>query len=185
MSRSKVSLILSLLLAVIPITTYTQSLGLPKNISLDTIDYPPAIYGWKKGMEVPNLNLLDINLHPFELDDLLSEKPVLIDFWFMACPPCRENNTILKKIHKTGKVHILSISIDEDFAALKQFIKREDLDWYHVQDNHPYPLRFKNRIGLGAYYPDYLLIGRDGIVIRRWKENLILKELKKAVKESP
>jgi cytochrome oxidase Cu insertion factor (SCO1/SenC/PrrC family) len=182
MSGCKVSLILLLLL---PAAIHAQSLALPGNISLDTLEYPTAIYGWKKGMEVPNLYLLDINLHPFELDDLLSEKPVLIDFWFMACPPCRENNTILKKIHKTGKVHILSISIDENLPALKQFIKAEELDWHHVQDKHPYPRRFKNRIGLGAYYPDYLLIGRDGIVIRRWQENLILRELKRAVKESP
>ena len=162
-----------------------QFSNIPRTILWDTLTYPSTQYGWKEGMEVPNLYLLDIHLNPLELDDLLSEKPVLLDFWFTACPPCRENNPLLKKIHRKGKVHILSISIDEKLTTLKAFIKKEQLSWQHIQDNHPYPNRFKNRIGLGNYYPDYLLIGRDGTLIQRWQGEIKMDEFKRALKLSP
>ena len=158
---------------------------IPPNIHWDKLDYPETLYGWKEGMEVPNLIFLDINLNAIELDDLLAEKPVLLDFWFMACPPCLENNRWLKKLYRKGKFHLVSISIDDNLAALKAFLKKEKLPWIHIRDNLPYPNRFKNSIGLGSYYPDYLLIGRNGILIRRWQENFNPASLKQAIKQSP
>jgi len=158
---------------------------IPPNIHWDRDEYPEHRYGWKEGMEIPGLVFLDIHFNVVELDDLLAEKPVLIDFWFMGCPPCLKNNQWLKKMYRKGKFHLVSISIDEQLSALKAFIKKEQLPWIHVQDNFPYPQRFKNRIGLGSYYPDYLLIGRDGIIIKRWQENFSPAALQQAIRKSP
>ena len=67
----------------------------------------------------------------------LKGKVVLLDFWATWCPPCRvEVPNLLDIFHKfKDKGFILiSISLDRDLQAARQFVKDKEMDWVHIID---------------------------------------------------
>lgn len=149
--------ILALFLNISPISAQTDN---AKHIIWDTIAYPKDEYGWQQGDVVPNLKLTDVKNKAFELYDLL-EKPLIIDFWFIACKPCVQNKKYLKSFYKSYSINLLSISVDHRASTVSHYAQKNGLLWQNVQDNSPYQQRFKNQIGYGNSYPDYFLITPD------------------------
>jgi peroxiredoxin len=59
-------------------------------------------------------------------------KVVLVDFWDVACGPCRKEMPNLKAIYKDFKdqgLEILGISLDTEKAALDDYLKQAALPW--------------------------------------------------------
>lgn len=142
----------------------------------DTLAYPVPEYGWSEGMTVPNVVIRDVNNKEYRLYDLL-DKPLVIDFWFIACKPCIANKKYLEfQLDIAGRsvsgisylrypIEILSISIDERASTVKRYAEDNGMHWLNVHDNSPYSDRFKLQIGSDQSYPLYLLIDEEGKVL--------------------
>ena len=147
-----------------------------RNLFWDTLAYTPAEYGWTEGMTVPNITIRDIDNKEYYLYDLL-KKPLVIDFWFIACKPCIANKKYLKRFYLQYPIEMLSISVDQRASTVKNYVENNEIYWRNVQDNSPYSDRFKLQIGSDQSYPLYLLIGENGTVLGTYEGGVSIARL--------
>jgi peroxiredoxin len=98
----------------------------------------------------------------FNLDDM-NGKVVLLDFWATWCGPCNESLPEIKKIAKdftNEPLVVISISRDDDPAAWKAFITKNEMTWPQYRD--------ANDALAKAYsvqsIPHYFTIDSDGVL---------------------
>ena len=89
--------------------------------------------GIKVGDKVPDFNLTDINGNPIELE-ALKGKVVVLNFWFINCPPCRKEIPDLNKLadeFKDQEVVFIAVS-DDDGKRLKTFFKKYPFNYTQI-----------------------------------------------------
>jgi len=88
------------------------------------------------GGEPPDFSAKDIAGQAVKLSDLKG-KVVLLDFWATWCPPCRVEIPNLLEIYRKFKDKefvLISVSLDRDLQAARQFVKDKGMDWVHIID---------------------------------------------------
>jgi len=78
-----------------------------------------------------NFNLKDIRGERVNLDSLLKEGPVILDFWATWCKYCDEVLDILQEINEEyeGKVSIVALSWDSGLSQSKIFPLAQSRGW--------------------------------------------------------
>lgn len=119
----------------------------------------------------------------------LAGKVIVLNFWFIGCPPCRAEIPDLKKlseIYKDNKdVIFVAIALDEGYDV-KDFVKTNPLGEYHLLYSGRY---LAGKYGV-KFYPTNVVIGRDGKVAFSsqggWpgNANWMQKTIDQALKES-
>lgn len=106
----------------------------------------------------------------FDLSELQG-KVVLIDFWATWCGPCVRELPNVKKVydeyHDRG-FDVVGISLDNDASELKQFLKREEIQWPILFDSDPDHSGWENRLAQKYEVhsiPFTALIDREGKVV--------------------
>jgi peroxiredoxin len=88
------------------------------------------------GGETPDFSAKDITGRTVKLSDLKG-KVVLLDFWATWCPPCRVEIPNLLEIYRKFKDKefvLISVSLDRDLQAARQFVKEKEMGWVHIID---------------------------------------------------
>jgi thiol-disulfide isomerase/thioredoxin len=108
---------------------------------------------------MPGLRTIDGR--PFRMEDLKG-KPVLLNFWFIKCPPCVEEMPVLNRFRKSfgDSVHFVAMTFDNK-QDVQQFLKKQRFDFLHITDAKA----FTDSIGM-TLFPRNIFIDRDGIVRR-------------------
>ena len=96
-------------------------------------------------------------------------KVLLVDFWATWCGPCRtELPNVLatyEKHHKKG-FEILGISLDQDAAAMKQFMAKNKMTWPQYFDGLLWQNKLAVRYGVNSIPATYLLDAQGRIIAR-------------------
>lgn len=99
-----------------------------------------------------------------KLPDDLKDKVVLVDFWASWCGPCKESFPVMEELHQKygakGLV-ILAVNVDEDAAAMKDFLKDHPATFTILHDAR------KQLVGLAniSSMPTSIVLGKDGKVV--------------------
>ena len=93
-------------------------------------------------------------------------KVVLVDFWATWCNSCREEIPQLKNYYKEFKIkgfEIIGISLDSSEEKLKEFIKKDSLDWKFSLSGKVWKDETVMRYGVNSI-PSHWLIDKRGIL---------------------
>jgi peroxiredoxin len=112
------------------------------------------------GLAAPSFQLLDLQDRPVNLDTLLGENVVILDFWATWCEPCVEALPIITRVaaeFKDRGVVFYAINRGEDAALVNQFLADTKLSFPIAMDPEDkvarqYQVRF---------IPQTVIIGKD------------------------
>lgn len=129
---------------------------------------------------MPNPVLKTLDGKPLKLSDFRG-KYILLDFWATWCGPCIAEVPNLKDVYETfggdSRLVMISLSLDEDTAAPKAFVRDKKIPWTQVflgdwgQDTVTKALEVN-------FIPSIWLIGPDGRIVSR---NLRGQKIREAV----
>ncbi|MEO5996165.1 MAG: TlpA disulfide reductase family protein [Chitinophagaceae bacterium] len=126
-----------------------------------------CLYGQPKiGEKTPNIALRDVKGGVRRLSEY-SNKVVLVDFWASWCGPCRRSNPNLVRLYAKYKAkgfEIYGVSIDEDKAAWKKAIAKDNISWTQVIEVGAWDGRVASAWKVEQLPTSYLL-SKSGIVV--------------------
>lgn len=125
------------------------------------VPVPTASKSFPVGKRISYYNLKDIEGNRISDEDLKG-KVVVLNFWFVACPPCRKEmpglNELAFEFARKTNVVFIAIALDKKWT-LKDFIKTHPLA-YHIIDEGQI---FASRYGVHTY-PTNVVLDKNGIV---------------------
>lgn len=137
--------------------------------------------GWV-GQVLPDFSAaVDLDGKPISLADYRG-KVVLLDFWAVWCGPCLGEipriKAVYEKYHDKG-FDVIGVSLDEDAAVLREFIKEEEIPWRQIFDGQRWDGHLVQQYGVRSI-PAPFLIDREGKVISVKARGHLLSELVEA-----
>ncbi|MES2418925.1 MAG: TlpA disulfide reductase family protein [Bacteroidota bacterium] len=116
---------------------------------------------FKDGTKFNGSRITDINGNKFDLKNN-TDKVYVINFWFINCPPCKQEIPELNELVKQYKDHkdvvFLAIALD-NVSDLRGFLKTMPFN-YNIVGNGQY---FSQKYGVKGY-PTHLIVGKDGLI---------------------
>lgn len=120
---------------------------------------PKPSVSFKEGDDFKGFKATDINGNKFDLRQSTG-KIIVLNFWFINCPPCRQEipqlNELVAMYKDNPNVVFLAIATDEKYD-LQKFMKTTPYD-YHVVDNGRY---FASKYSV-TLYPTHAVIDKNG-----------------------
>ena len=117
------------------------------------------------GKKAPDFELPNIDAETVSLSDF-NGSPILINFWYTGCPPCRGEMPFLQQVYSEMQgdgLVILAINVGESSGTVEQFLESNDLSPLldtMLFDSNGTVLK-KYRI---QYFPTSFFVDRDGII---------------------
>ena len=122
---------------------------------------PRPTTSFKDGEKFSGYKLTDINGNKYDIKDTKG-KIVVLNFWFINCPPCKQEipelNKLQAKFKDSTNVLFLGIALDDKYD-LKEFLKTTPFSYNIVDSGRFYAERHKI-----TAYPTHVVIGKDGLV---------------------
>ena len=90
--------------------------------------------GVTEGFYLPKFKAITLDYKEFDIKDY-PDRYILFDFWGTWCEPCIKLIPELKQLHedyKDKKFIIVSVAYDRDVDKVKEFTKKENMDWVHL-----------------------------------------------------
>jgi thiol-disulfide isomerase/thioredoxin len=115
---------------------------------------------------LPSLELVTLAGEYLTNEDLAG-KVVLLDFWGTWCAPCRASVPSLRGlVERSARLPlvVLSVSNDQDEAALRAFVANNGMTWPQVWDRQQKFVREMNISG----FPTYILADHEGVIVFRY-----------------
>ncbi len=119
------------------------------------------------GSIVPDSKLKDFEGKKFKVSDFYKEGPVLINFWNLACEPCKKEMKhldVFNKKYEENKFKVLSVNLDNSrsLSKVKSFMKSQKYSFKVLSDPR---MKFFKKSG-GRIMPYVLLVDAKGVVMK-------------------
>jgi peroxiredoxin len=128
---------------------------------MKTLPKPRTSQVFRDGAKFPGFTETDINGNKYKIKDLLG-KVIVINFWFINCPPCRteipELNGLVKMHENNKDVVFIGIAMDDKYR-LKEFLKTSPF-YYNIIENGGYLAKQYNV----QSFPTHVVIDGEGKV---------------------
>lgn len=132
-----------------------------KDAELDKLPRPRDSKFFRTGSKLAHFDDKDINGNIYNLKDLKG-KVVVINFWFINCPPCRmeipELNALVEKYKGNSEVVFLGIAMDDKYR-LQQFLQAMPFN-YNIIAEGAYLARKYNVTA----FPTHVVVDKEGAV---------------------
>ena len=126
---------------------------------LQKMPKPRESAAFKTGDRFGNFNEIDINGNKFKAKDLKG-KVVVVNFWFINCPPCRmempDLNNMVTAYATNQDVVFLGIALDKR-AELEDFLKTFPFKYNIIEDGRRLATSYRV-----SSFPTHLVIDRQG-----------------------
>lgn len=95
---------------------------------------PEAI---EAGAKAPDFTLKTIEDTEVTLSSSFEGKYVVLDFWGIWCKWCVKGIPEMKEYYAkySSKMEIVSIDVHDDLQELKDFVRKEGMNWTHISDD--------------------------------------------------
>lgn len=135
--------------------------------SIETVNGTPLPPPVASGLPAPGFSAVDLAGATHSLAEN-GGRATLLQFWASWCPHCRSDLSLIKKLFARSPdqgLRILTVSVDQDLAALRRLIQQEQLAYPVISiSTHPTLPDLYEMQGIPAYF----LIGADGTIINTW-----------------
>jgi thiol-disulfide isomerase/thioredoxin len=125
------------------------------------VPMPKTSESFPVGRKITYYILKDIEGNKISAEDLKG-KVVVLNFWFIACPPCRKEmpglNELAFEFARKTDVVFIAIALDKKWD-LKEFIKTHPLAYHIIDEGQVLADRYKIHT-----YPTNVVLDRKGIV---------------------
>ena len=96
-------------------------------------------FNWASTQHLPDVKLKDLNNKRQELSQYYSDGPILINFWNLACEPCKKEMKELDKIHvkySDKGFEVVSINIDNtrSMSKVKSYVNSQKYSFTVLSD---------------------------------------------------
>ena len=123
---------------------------------------------WSGSSHLPKITLKDLNNKRQNLDQYYDSGPLLLNFWNLACEPCKKEMKELDKIYlkyRENGFEYVSINIDSprSMAKVKSFVKSQKYSFTVLSD--PKAALFR-KMG-GKVMPFVIIADSSGTIINR------------------
>ena len=89
----------------------------------------------------------------------------VLDFWFLACPPCIEQHAaIMKKLSDLNnrRIKLIGISTDEDLKKWQDYLAKHDYKWPNYLEDKMHSISKDLSFSV---FPTYLILNSKGDII--------------------
>tara|TARA_B100000676_G_scaffold294972_1_gene333567 strand:- start:202 stop:732 length:531 start_codon:yes stop_codon:yes gene_type:complete len=122
----------------------------------------------KNSEYIPDLVLKDINKKKIKLLDISKDQFVVLNFWNMACEPCKKEMKFLNQFHKKYSEYdfkVISINMDSprSMSKVKKYVKSSKYEFDVLVD--PKMSLFK-KMG-GSIMPFVVVVDNKGVVTNK------------------
>ncbi len=128
---------------------------------MDKMPMPHESKSFRTGAKLAAFNETDINGNRYKLKDLKG-KVIVINFWFINCPPCRmeipELNEMVASYKDNKDVVFIGIALDEKYE-IQEFLKIFPFDYNIIENGKNLALSYRVNS-----FPTHVVVDRDGKV---------------------
>jgi len=132
-----------------------------KKVQMLNMPKPRQAVSFKEGEKFKGDKFTDINGNKYDLKTL-SDKIYVINFWFINCPPCKQEipelNKVVEKYKDNKDVVFIAVALDNKYD-LKQFLKTTAFN-YNIVENGRY---YSDKYEIDGY-PTHVIVGKDGLI---------------------
>ncbi len=97
------------------------------------------------------------------------DRVVLLQYWATWCEPCKDDLRLIKQAfekYRDDNFEVVSISLDNSDELVREFLKTENLPWFHLYEPGGLDSPLAEQLGVSVV-PTMILIGADGKVVDR------------------
>jgi thiol-disulfide isomerase/thioredoxin len=119
---------------------------------------------FKTGKKIYNFNDKDMGGNKYNIKELIAAgKIIVLNFWFVNCPPCRmempQLNELVESYKSNQDIVFIAISLDYKYE-INEFLKSNPFN-YHIIENGRY---IASQYGITTY-PTHAVLNKKGEVI--------------------
>ena len=123
----------------LPLPDSLFTIALPAGYVYDTVRPGKPVELLTTGVSAPDWTLTGLDGRPISLAKLRG-RVVVIDFWYLACPPCLAAMPTLSALQRkfdTSKVMIVGINVSDSLAYAKRFLAAKKFAYSFAFDGAP------------------------------------------------
>ncbi len=108
-------------------------------------------------------------------------RPVLVNFWFTTCPPCRREMPALQAAHEAyaDRVRFIGVNVQDSASTIQSFLEELGVTYEMVRDFNG-ALVVANGV---AAFPTTLFIDTDGRIVEQVAGELTPESIERAIGE--